>query len=74
MANKMRTGDGKFRPLAPPPEASTRIRTRRHPCSLDIHRAVPPVEEADGPEVAENRSDTRDLHRRLLLRHRLHLR
>lgn len=71
MANKMRTGDGKFRPLAPP-EASTR--TRRHPCSWDIRRADPPVDEVDGPEAIGNPSDIRDLHRLLLLRrHRLHL-
>lgn len=68
MANKMRTGDGKFRPLAPPPEASTRsIRTRQF---SDIRRADPPVDEVD---AAGNPSDIRDLHRLLLLRHRLHL-
>lgn len=67
MANKMRTGDGKFRPLAPP-EASTRtIRTRRQ--CLDIRRADPPVDEVD---AAGNPSDIRDLHH-LLRRHRLHL-
>lgn len=64
----MRTGDGKFRPLAP--EASTS--TRRRPCLLDIHRADPPVDEVDGPDpavVVGNPSDIRDLHP-LLLRHR----
>lgn len=70
MVNKMRTGDGKFRPLPPAPEASTRTRTR--PC-LDIRRADPPVGEVDGPPaVVGTRSAIRDL-LPLHLRHRPHL-
>lgn len=69
MANKMRTGDGKFRPLAPP-EASTSISIRTRRLCLDIRRAAPPVDEVD---AAGNRLAIRDLHRLLLLRHRLHL-
>lgn len=67
MANKMRTGDGMFRPLAPPEASTSSIRTR-HLC-LDIRRADQPVDEVD---AAGNPSDILDLHR-LLLRRRLHL-